>query len=106
MADIAAVLQQLQEERGRIDQAIAALAQVNGNVGVGRRASGARRPLSAAARQRIASAQRARWAKLKAGKSAGATSSSKPKARLMSIAARRKIAAAQKARWAKLKKAA
>src|SRR5262249_37835709 len=105
MADIAAVLKQLQEERSRMDQAIAALAQLNGDLGSGARGSRGRRPLSAAARQRIAAAQRARWAKLKAGKSAGAKSSLKSKMRrVMSAAARRKIAAAQKARWAKLKK--
>src|SRR5215467_4444895 len=106
MADIAAVLKQLQEERSRMDQAIAALAQLNGDLGSGARGSRGRRPLSAAARQRIAAAQRARWAKLKGGKSAAGKSSSKPGARVMSIAARRKIAAAQRARWAKLKKAA
>jgi hypothetical protein len=107
MADITAVLKQLQEERGRIDQAIAALAQLNGDLDA--RAAGnkgVRPPLSAVARRRIAAAQRARWAKVKAAKSGAAKSSSKPSGRVMSIAARRKIAAAQKARWAKLKKAA
>jgi len=104
MANIAAVVRELQEERSRIDHAIAALAQLNGDLGGGARGSRGRRPLSAAARQRIAAAQRARWAKLKA-KKAG-SSQAKSGGRVMSIAARRKIAAAQKARWAKLKKAA
>jgi len=66
MADITAALKQLQEERGRIDQAIAALAQLNGDLGA--RAAGnkgVRPPLSVEARRRIAAAQRARWAKLK-----------------------------------------
>ena len=58
--------------------------------------------MSAAGRARIAAAQRARWAKVKA------TNGKKkvvrmPKARTLSVAARRKIAAAQRARWAKVK---
>jgi len=46
MADIATVLKQLQDERGRIDQAIAALAQLNRDLGGAARTSGIRRPLS------------------------------------------------------------
>jgi hypothetical protein len=53
--------------------------------------------MSASARARIAAAQKARWAKVKA--SGGA-----PR-RKMSAAARAKIAAAAKARWAKAKAA-
>ena len=55
--------------------------------------------MSAAGRARIIAAQKARWAKVKAGKPA-------PKAkgkRKMSAAARAKIAAAARARWAKAK---
>ena len=60
--------------------------------------------MSAAGRARIAAAQRARWAKVKAksGKSSAVTM---PKKRTMSARARRKIAAAQRARWAKVKAA-
>jgi hypothetical protein len=66
MADVAVVLKQLQEERSRIEQAIAALAQLNGSLdGSTSGSNGSRRPLSTAARSRIAAAQRARWAKLK-----------------------------------------
>jgi len=54
-----------------------------------------RRTLSAAARNRIAAAQRKRWAAVKAK---GA-----PAKRVLSAAARKKIAAAQKKRWAALK---
>lgn len=56
-----------------------------------------RRKISAAGRERIAEAQRQRWAKLK-GNSVAA-----PKKRMMSVAARKRIAAAQRARWAKVK---
>jgi len=65
MADFGAVLAQLKAERAKLDKAIEALSGVAGkSSGVG---SGTRR-LSAAARERIAAAQRARWAKFKAKK--------------------------------------
>ena len=56
------------------------------------------RIMSAAARGRIAAAQKARWARVK-GKATQGTR------RKMSAAARKKIAAAAKARWAKAKAA-
>jgi hypothetical protein len=58
-----------------------------------------RRTISAAGRQRIADAQRARWAKQKGSNSA-------PKAKRkssMSAAGRARIAAAQRRRWARVK---
>jgi hypothetical protein len=58
------------------------------------------RTMSAAARARIAAAARKRWAKIKGGKSAGAT----PK-RKMSAAARARLAAIARARWKKAKAA-
>ncbi len=65
MADIAAVLKELQQERGRLDDAIAVLKKLAGK----RYASPGRvkrRPkMSLAARRKIAAAQRARWAKWK-----------------------------------------
>jgi len=63
MADLAAILAQLKEERAKLDKAIAALSGVAGKSG-----GGGKRRLSAAARARIAAAQRARWAKFKANK--------------------------------------
>lgn len=67
MTDLGAVLAQLKKEREKLDRAIAALSGVAGGKGGGR--TGKRR-LSAAARKRIADAQRARWAKFKAKKGA------------------------------------
>lgn len=64
MADLIAVLAQLKKERDRLDRAIAALS------GVGARARTGKRKLSAAARKRIADAQRARWAKFRKTKKA------------------------------------
>jgi hypothetical protein len=59
--------------------------------------------MSAAGRARIIAAQKARWAKVKAGK-AGAKPAAAKK-RTMSAAARAKIAASARARWAKAKAA-
>lgn len=59
--------------------------------------------MSAAGRARIAAAQRARWAKVRAGK--GSASRAPRGKRTMSSAARAKIAAAARARWAKAKAA-
>ena len=56
--------------------------------------------MSSSARRRIAAAQRARWARVKAQRSGGSEAQETPK-RKMSPAVRARIAAAQKARWAK-----
>jgi hypothetical protein len=75
MADLDAVLEQLQKERKRavgelrqLEKAIAELSKVTtrslqGSYGSGKRM---KRQLSASARERIAAAQRARWAKVRA----------------------------------------
>jgi hypothetical protein len=64
MTDLGAVLAQLKAERTKLDRAIEALSGLTGKSGGG----GGRRKLSAAARARIAAAQRARWAKFRAKK--------------------------------------
>ena len=69
MVDFAKVLTELQQERRHLDHAIQAIGKL-----VGRRkprmawtnSNKPRRTLSAAARRKIAAAQRARWAKWKA----------------------------------------
>src|SRR6266498_5291344 len=99
MANIAEVLKELEQERDRLDRAIAALKPLAGVDGQPPATRTARRPgrtLSAAVRQRIATAQRARWAKIKSGKTGTATKRSRT--RMVSAAARRKMAAAQRAR--------
>jgi hypothetical protein len=104
--DIAIVVQQLRKERDRAATEVArlnaALAALNAN-SYGKRTGGG--TLSAAARARIAAAQRARWAKVRASKGS-AHSPSKTAKRTMSAAARAKIAQAQRLRWAKQKKSA
>ncbi len=61
--------------------------------------------MSAAGKARIAAAQKARWAKVKAAKPAKVVKAAKPakKKFVMSAAAKAKISAAVKARWAKIK---
>lgn len=76
MANFAEALTVLREERGRaamqvrhIDEAIAVIGKLAGRNGLGlgvRKTSIKKRTMSAAARRKIAAAQRARWAKWKA----------------------------------------
>jgi len=103
MANLAGIVRQLRKERDQAARAVerldAALAALN-VVGNGTRT---RSRLSAAARKRIAAAQRARWAKVRRDGGQTRNVVTMPKKRTMSPAARRKIAAAQRARWAKVK---
>ena len=91
----------LANELKHIDAALAVLGKLDG----GSSYTKPRRTLSAAARGKIAAAQKARWAKVKAGSqpAAAITTASAPAKRTMSASARRKIAAAQRARWAKVR---
>ena len=67
MANLEAIVQQLKQQRDRLDAAIRALTSLDGAAGKSRQSgSPKRRTLSAAARRKIAAAQRARWAKIKA----------------------------------------
>lgn len=78
MSNLENVVQQLRKERdqaqkriGQLDEALKVLTGVGGVSRTNRKhsqaqASGKRRTMSAAARKRIAAAQRARWAKWKA----------------------------------------
>jgi len=95
MSNLDAVLAQLKQEHAALSKAIAALEGVNESA-----PRSGRSGMSAAGRQRIAAAQRARWAKIK-GRKVVSIATHK---RTMSPAARRKIAAAQKARWAKVRR--
>jgi hypothetical protein len=107
MVNFAGVVQQLIRERDQaatvVEQLDAALAALNG--GSNGKRTRTRKRMSAAARARIAAAQRARWAKVRGNGAQKANSASMPKKKTMSPAARKKIAAAQKLRWAKVKAA-
>jgi hypothetical protein len=72
MDKLASIVQQLQQERARIDGALQALTGVSNHRGASGAARTGRRNLSAAARKRIAAAQRKRWAKFKAAKAGNA----------------------------------
>jgi hypothetical protein len=94
-------LRQAAEIKDRIQELEAELSQIldgSSPRGPGRPP---KRHMSASARERIAAAQRARWAKQRGSAPAN---SGKPK-RKMSPAARKKLAAVAKARWAKVKAA-
>src|SRR6266536_6236966 len=103
MANIAVVLRELEQERDRLDKAIAALKPLAGpsTDRVTTIPKSPRRTLSAVARRKIATAQRARWASVKAARNEGSSKGSRP--RVVSAAARRKMAAAQRARWARVR---
>jgi len=81
MVNLSSLLTNLRKERvrsarevQRLDKAIAVLRKLVGRKRAGKmRGPKPRRTLSAAARRRIAAAQRARWAKWKAGQSKKAT---------------------------------
>ena len=108
MANLQNALQQLKEERNqaerqvaRLSEAISALEGIVGrSSGNGRRGG---RVVSALARQRMAAAQRARWARLRGSSASSITGTGTRKRRTLSAAARNKIAAAQRARWARFR---
>jgi hypothetical protein len=103
MSNLAGVVRLLKKEQDRLTKELrgigAALAAFGNVYGKG---TGTRK-LSAAARARIAAAQRARWAKVR--ENAGGEKKVVPTRgkRTLSAAARKKIAAAQRARWARVK---
>ncbi len=74
MADLDAVLEQLKQERKRAEGELKQLGKVitalsrmkTGSFSTSGSGTGVKRQLSAAARERIAAAQRARWAKVRA----------------------------------------
>jgi hypothetical protein len=117
--DIQATLEQLRQELKRIDDAIAALEGLSQPAlrrgrppkSADTVASGGprRRVMSAAARAKIAAAQRARWAKQKGTTPAKKTAPAQKKSggrRTMSASVRKRLSAMMKARWAERKKAA
>lgn len=69
MATINNLVKQLKKERDRVEKQLAGLnAALSAFVGVYSKGTGKKRTISAAGRKRIAAAQRARWAKLRAKK--------------------------------------
>jgi hypothetical protein len=105
MTELDSVVQLLKSEQDRLTRELrgigAALAAFGSAYGKQTRRGNR---MSAAGRARIAAAQRARWAKVKA-KPRKQNVVTMPKKRTMSAAAGKRIAAAQRARWAKVKAA-
>ena len=68
MVNFAVVLKELEQARDRLNQVIQVIGDFAGRIGTGIRAKPKRpkRTLSVAARRKIAAAQRARWAKVRA----------------------------------------
>lgn len=102
MTNLARVVRVLQKEKTRLARELRAIGAALSAFGSTYGQTGQRR-LSAAARARIAAAQRARWARVKSSQKQNVVTM--PKKRTMSSAARKRIAAAQRARWAKLRAA-
>jgi hypothetical protein len=107
MANLESAIQQIREAREqaqsrveKLDEAILVIESLNGK-GVSSKSGRLTRIVSAASRRRMAKAQRARWAKVRAQSVVPITS--KRGKRTMSAAGRKRIAAAQKARWAKVR---
>jgi len=109
------VVTQLKQEVARINEAIAALEALTGTES---RRSGTsrvirsmqasrprRRTMSAAARAKIAAAQRARWAKQRTGATRTKTPVKTSRRGRMSPAARKRLSALMKAGWAARKRA-
>jgi len=114
--DIQGIVAQLTQEASRLQRAIAALVGPASQparrgrppkVSQAVRPTRKRRTMSAAARAKIAAAQRARWAKQKANAAPRKTAPNQGKSagrKPMSTAARKKLSALMKARWAAKKK--
>jgi hypothetical protein len=102
MTNMAGVVQLLKKEHERLTKQIQGVSAALAAFGATYTNGSGTRKMSAAGRARIAAAQRARWAKVKAKGSIGNVVAM-PKKRTMSAAARKRIAAAQRARWAKVK---
>jgi hypothetical protein len=105
MTNLARVVQVLKKEQARLSKEMSAIGAALSAFGATyTNGSPTRRKISAAGIARIAAAQRARWAKVKA-RGGKANVVATPKKRTMSASARRRIAAAQRARWAKVRAA-
>jgi hypothetical protein len=104
---LAAAIAGFEEQKKRLNAQIAELRQMlNPSATDGTApATKRRRPMSAAARARIAAAQRKRWAESRNEPGAASPSAPARKKRRLSAAGRRAIIEATKRRWAALRKA-
>ena len=104
MSTVSSALRILQKEKDRLTKELQGVAAALAAFGKTYAKGTTRRQLSPEARERIAAAQRKRWAKARQKPASEPTKVVPIRAkRTLSTAARRKIAAVQKARWAKVK---
>ena len=103
MDNLAGVVRLLRKEQDRLTKELHGIGAALAAFGNAYRKRTGTRTLSASARARIAAAQRARWAKVRANKGEQTKVVPIRGKRTLSPAARKKIAAAQRARWAKVK---
>ena len=103
MTNFSGIVEVLRKERDRLSKEIQAVnAALTAFGAVYKNGTGTRPPLSAAARARIAAAQRTRWAKSRTANGHKNVVAA-PKKVVVSAATRKKIAAAQRARWARVR---
>ena len=111
MANLDNMLHQLREEhkqaQGAVEklrQAISTIESLNGS-SAGTTINDARpkKTMSAAARRKIAQAQRARWAKVRSQSPGAGAKHSNSGSRRISVEGRKRIAAAARARWARVR---
>ena len=98
-----AALRGFEHTVGEVTEKIADIKRMlGGHDGTGARTPHIRRTMSAAARARIAAAQRKRWAaqKKQQGQAASPAKQSSPKKRKISPAARKRMSEATRKRWA------
>ncbi len=97
MANLSQIIGDLKAERDRIDAAITALTSLDGTAPK----AFPQRTVSAAARRRMARAQRARWSRVKSA-AQHTPANARPKRRI-SPAGLARIRVAAKARWARVR---
>ena len=98
MSNLARVVRLLKKEQDRLAKELQGIGAALAAFGKTYAKAMGTRKLSAAARARIAAAQRKRWAKVR-----GTAKVVPIRRRTLSAAGRRKIAAAQRARWVRVK---
>jgi hypothetical protein len=103
MTNLGSVVGLLKKEHDRLTKQIQGVSAALSAFGAVYGKQNGRGKMSAAGRERIAEAQRQRWAKLRRKSGQAKSVAGAPKKRTMSASARKKIAAAQRLRWAKVK---
>ncbi len=103
MSTVSSAIRILQKEKDRLTKELHGVAAALAAFGKTYAKGTTRRRLSAVARERIAAAQRKRWAKRRTSAATPSTIGQTRWKRTLSAAARKKIAAAQRAKWAKVK---